>query len=73
MSMMRDFICVTSIHDGRKALIRSACIEAVIDNEAEPQDFGLKPEHRTIVYSGCVFDAGESLEEIQRMMFDAEM
>lgn len=30
--ILKEFIEVTSIYDGKKALIRAACIDAVIDN-----------------------------------------
>ena len=35
MSNLKEFIEVTSIHDGRKASIRAACIDSVVDNERE--------------------------------------
>ena len=72
MSGIKDFIEVTSIYDGRKALIRASCIDAVIDNAEEKVDYGMKPAHRRIVYSGCTIDVSESIGEIYGMIYDVE-
>lgn len=36
---LKEFIEVTSIYDGKKARIRAACIDAVIDNAEEVEKF----------------------------------
>lgn len=68
----KEFIEVTSIYDGKKSFIRSTSIEAVHDNDAENVDFGIKPPHRTIVYSGRSLDVSESLEQICEMIYQAD-
>ena len=78
MSTLKEFIAVTSIYDGKKALIRAACIEAVIDNAAVTNDFAgrrciTKPDCRTVKHSGNDLDVIESLEEICDMMYQAEL
>ena len=73
MSNLKEFIEVTSIYDGRKAAIRASCIDSVIDNAAEKQDFGMKPECRRINYSGGYLDVSESYEEICGMIYSAEL
>lgn len=73
MSCMKVFICVTSIYDGRKAYVRASCIEGVSDNAEEILDFGVKPAHRSIVYSGVCLDVRESIDEIMDMIFNAEL
>ena len=75
---LKEFIEVTSIYDGKKALIRAACIEAVIDDAAVCEDFAgrrcvTKPDCRTIKFSGTVFEAMESLDEISNMIYKAEL
>lgn len=67
------FIEVTSILDGRKSVIRAECIQAVSDNAAVQTDFGVKPEHRSVVYSGMEIDVSETLEEITDMIYNAEL
>lgn len=73
MNNLKEFIEVTSIYDGKKALIRAACIDAVIDNAAEKLDFGIKPECRRINYSGSYLEVSESYEEISEMIYNAEL
>ena len=71
---LKEFIEVTSVVDGRKSIIRAACIDAVHDNGEQQQDFGVKPEHRKIVYSGgCSLDVVESMAEISDMIYKAEL
>ena len=36
---LKEFIEVTSIYDGRKAAIRAACIDAVVDNAPEHEQY----------------------------------
>ena len=71
--LSRDFIEVTSVLDGRKAAIRAACIDAVIDNGEERQDYGMKPRHVMISYGGTYIDVTESYEDVCDMIFNAEM
>lgn len=78
MKQLKEFIEVTSIYDGKKALIRAACIDAVIDNAAEVKDFNgrplmVKPAYRTVNFSGGSLDVAESLEEISEMIYSAEL
>lgn len=75
---LKEFIEVTSIYDGKKALIRAACIEAVIDNAAATENFAcgrciVKPACRTIRYSGATLDVIESVEDISNMIYQAEL
>lgn len=73
MSRLKEFIEVTSIYDGRKAVIRASCIDSVVDNASEKQDFGVKPEHRRITYCGIYLEVSESLDEICSMIYEAEL
>lgn len=73
MSNLKEFIEVTSIYDGRKALVRASCIDSVVDNDEEKEDFGVKPSCRRIVYSGIFLDVSESLEEISERIYNAEL
>lgn len=70
---LKEFIEVTSIYDGKKAVIRAACIDSVIDNAPEKRDFGVKPPHRTIIYSGTHFDCIEEYDDICNMIYQAEL
>lgn len=76
--ILKEFIEVTSIYDGKKALIRAACTEAVIDNAAVCDDFAgrrcvTKPDCRAVKFDGTVFEAVESMEEISEMIYNAEL
>ena len=83
MSNLKEFIEVTSIHDGRKASIRAACIDSVVDNEREIETFVVdgnetfvtvtKPACRTIHFDGTTFDCVESYESILEMIYNAEL
>lgn len=75
---LKEFIEVTSIYDGKKAIIRAACIDAVVDNAAETADYYghklmVKPPCTTIKYSGTSIDVIESLEDITTMIYQAEI
>lgn len=70
---IKGFIEVTSIYDGKKALIRTACIDSLIDNEAVVLDFGVKPPHRTLIYSGTKFDCIETYDDICSMICQEEL
>lgn len=69
------FIEVTALVDGRKACIRAECIESVLDNAEERNEYGLvsKPECRTVNYSGHYIDVVESYDDILNMIWNAEL
>lgn len=71
--IMKEFIEVTALYDGRKAMIRAACIDAVTDNAPDRDGYGMKPECRTIFYNGGHLDVTESYEEIQDLIYKAEL
>ena len=73
MSVLKEFIYVTSVIDGRKSMIRAACIDSVVDNAEERQDYGVKPEHRRINFGGSYLDVSESMDEICDMIYKAEL
>ena len=75
MPLSHDFIEVTALVDGRKASIRAEVIDAVLDNADEVNDFGrvVRPECRTINYSGHSLDVVESYDEIMNMIWNAEL
>ena len=73
MNNLKEFIEVTSIYDGKKAAIRAAWIDSVVDNAAEKQDFGVKPEHVRINFGGSYLDVSESYEDICDMIYKAEL
>ncbi len=75
---MSEFIELTSIYDGRRACIRAACIEAVVDNAEEQVEYScsvmtVKPSCRTVYYSGGSIDVSESYDEICAMIYSAEL
>lgn len=75
---LKEFIEVTSIYDGRKAAIRAACIDAVVDNAPEHEQYAdglhvVKPACRTIRYGGATFDCIESYAEICDRIWKAEL
>lgn len=72
MKRLKDFIEVTSLYDGRKAVIRAESIEAVLDNSEERDGYGMKPAHRRIIFGVESLDVVESFDEILDMMWDAE-
>jgi len=73
MKNIKGFIEVTSLYDGKKALIRAESIIAVLDNAQERVDYGVKPACRQIVYSGSALDVTETLDEICEMIWQAEL
>lgn len=73
MNNLKEFIEVTSIYDGRKAAIRVACIDSVVDNAEEKQDFGMKPECRRINFGDGYLDVSESYDDICNMIYQAEL
>ena len=80
---LKEFIEVTSIYDGKKAAIRAACIDSVVDNERVTESYTVdgfsmhttvtKPACRTIHFGGAKFDCIEGYEEICDMIWKAEM
>lgn len=70
---LKEFIKVTALFDGKPAIIRAACIDAVTDNAETEVDFGKKPACRSILYGGNMLDVTESLEELEEMIYNAEM
>ena len=73
MRELSGFIEVTALYDGRKALLRADCISAVLDNGEERVDYGVKPECRTIHFSGTTLDVIESYDDIIDMIWKAEL
>lgn len=75
---MKEFIELTSICDGRRVCIRSAYIEAVVDNGEETveymgKSYTVKPSHRTVHFSGITVDVVEGYDEICSMIYSAEL
>ena len=73
MEILKEFIEVTAQYDGRKACIRAACIESVMDNAEQKDGESIRLECRTINYSGRSINVIESYEEIIDMIYKAEM
>ena len=73
MSELKEFIEVTSLYDRKKALIRTACIEAVYDNAESKSGCGIKFPHREIIFSGQSLEVCESMDEIRGMIFKSEL
>lgn len=70
---MSNFIEVTCLLDGEKALIRTECIEAIYDNPETQLSWGVKPRFTTIEYGGHSIDVVESYEEVKNKMWRAEL
>lgn len=70
---LREFITVTAQYDGRPAIIRAACIEAVTDNAEDRNGEEVKLASRTIFYAGRSINVKESMEDIVGMIYKAEM
>lgn len=73
MRVPNGFIEVTALVDGRKALIRSECVIAVLDNGEEDVSYGVKPQHRTILFGGETLDVTETLDEICGRLYASEL
>lgn len=71
--MLKEFIEVTAQYDGRKACIRSACIEGVTDNAEQRDGECIKPACRTIFYADRSLNVIEGYEEICNMIYNAEL
>lgn len=74
MAEIKDFIEVTALCDGRKASIRTDCIDAVLDN-AEYTDDNCRrnPACRTIMFHGETLVVTESYDEIMDMIWKSEL
>lgn len=72
MSMLKDFIEVTAQYDGKRAAIRSSCIEDVTDNAEDRNGERINLACRTIWYAGRSINVLESYDEIMSMMYNAE-
>ena len=69
-----EFIEVTCLNDGKKALIRIDLIDAVYEYGATQKDYGIKPAHTEICYdSNKSCDCVETYEEVCNMMWRAEL
>ena len=73
MERLKEFIEVTAQYDGRRALIRAACIEGVTDNAEQVNGEQCRYECRTINYAGRSIDVIESYDEIVDMIYQAEL
>ena len=71
----KDFIEVTCLNDGMKALIRTDLISAVYEYGDEQKDFGaVKPAHVEICYDdNKSIDVTETFEEVSHMIWNAEL
>ena len=69
----KDFIEVTAQFDGKKAIIRAACIESVTDNAEQKDGETIRLASRTIHYAGRSINVLESYEDIVDMIWNAEL
>ena len=71
----REFIEVTCLNDGKKALIRVDLIDAVYEYGPERKDYGaVKPAHVEICYDdNKSIDVTETFEEVSHMIWNAEL
>lgn len=69
----KDFIEVTAQFDGKKAIIRAACIESVTDNAEQKDGETIRLASRTIHYGGRSINVLESYEDIVDMIWNAEL
>ena len=70
---LKDFVRVTSLVDGKRCLIRSACIQAVYEYGEESQPYGKKPSHVSIEYDNGSVDVVETFDEVCAMIYNAEL
>ena len=73
MVLPKEFIEVTAQYDGKKAAIRSTCIEGVSDNAEDRNGESVRFSCRTVYYSGRSIDVTESYEEIMEKIYSAEL
>lgn len=71
--ILKEFIEVTAQYDGKKACIRSSCIEGVTDNAEQKDGETIRLASRTIFYSGRSINVVESYDEIINMIWNAEL
>ena len=71
----KEFIEVTCLNDGKKALIRVDLIDAVYEYGPEKKDWGgVKPAHTEICYDdNKTIDVVETFEEVSTMIWNAEL
>lgn len=70
----KDFIEVTCLSDGKKALIRVDLISAVYEYGDTKKDYGIMPAHVEICYEdNKSIDVSESFEEVSTMIWNAEL
>lgn len=69
----KDFIEVTCLNDGKKALIRTDLITAVYEYGEGKNNYGIKPAHVEIDYSDKSIDVLESFEEVSTKIWNAEL
>lgn len=70
---LKDFIEVTAQFDGKKAIIRAACIESVMDNAEQKDGETIRLACRTINYAGRSINVVESYDDIINMIWNAEL
>ena len=73
MNKLKEFIEVTAMRDGKKACIRAASIECVMDNAEVDEGERVIKACRTIMYSGNCIDVMEEYDDILDQMWRAEM
>jgi hypothetical protein len=69
----KEFIEVTAQYDGKKAIIRVACIEGVTDNAEQKNGETISMASRTIYYAGRSINVIESYDELLDMIWNAEL
>ena len=69
----KEFIEVTAQYDGKKAIIRVACIEGVTDNAEQKDGETIRLASRTIFYAGRSINVIESYDELLDMIWNAEL
>lgn len=68
----KDFIEVTCLCDGKKALVRVDSIVAVYEYGEEKKDYGVKPAHVEIDYDdNKSLDVSESFDDVSTMICNA--
>lgn len=69
-----DFIEVTCLDDGKRALIRTDLIEAVYEYGERKVAYGVKPAHTEICYAdNKQVDCIESYDEIANQIWKSEL
>ncbi len=73
MDKLREFIELHAMYDGKRACIRAASIDSVLENAEEVDGGCMKKACRTVNYSGHSIDVVESYDSIIDMIWEAEM